>query len=76
MGMIRFTGTNSYVPEIWISKDQIVAVSSTLQGCLIHADGQVFEVAEPLPVALARLGIDPPPPRERRGFYPDPPDRV
>ena len=74
MGMIRFTSTNMYVNEIWISKDQIVAVSSTLNGCLIHADGQVFEVAEPLPVTLARLGMEPQAP-ERRGFFADPSDR-
>lgn len=74
MGMIRFTDKNSE-GEVWISEDQIVSVSSAVRGSRIHAGGRVFEVAEPLPVALARLGIEPPAP-ERRGSFADPLDRV
>ena len=74
MGMIRFTDKNSE-GEVWISEDQIVSVSSAVRGSRIHAGGRVFEVSEPLPVALARLGIEPPAP-EPPGSFADPLDRV
>lgn len=74
--MIRFTAKSGEgAGEIWISEDQIVSVSSTVRGCRIHAGGRVFEIAEPLPVALARLGIEPPAP-EPPGSFADPLDRV
>ena len=56
MRLIRFGGKGGE-GEIWIAEDQIVAVSSTVRGSRIHAGGRVFEVAESVPVVLARLGV-------------------